>query len=192
MWNYILPLYHEKFYFVALWFLTYSVMGWVVESIYISICNKKITNRGYIKGPICPIYGFGGTLIHVILMRFSGNYIAIFLVGSIFATTIEYMTARIMIRALGCGWWDYTNKPFNYKGILCLESSIAWGLYCVMDMRFLKNFIFFLIGKLPFSIGKGIIIFAMLYYFSDFIITTKKNRSGDIELEENSVMQFNK
>ena len=52
MWNYTLPLFNESFYGVALWFLTYSVMGWIVESIYISLCNKKITNRGYIKGPM--------------------------------------------------------------------------------------------------------------------------------------------
>ena len=59
-----------------------------------------------------------------------------------------------------------------------------------MDMMFLKNAIFFAIGKLPFTIGKAIVVFALLYYFSDFILTTKKNRNGEIELEENSVMQF--
>ncbi len=192
MWNYTLPLFNESFYGVALWFLTYSVIGWIVESIYISLCNKKITNRGYIKGPICPIYGFGGTLIHVILQRFAGNYILIFLVGSILATTVEYITAIVMIKLFGCLWWDYTNKPFNYKGILCLESSIGWGLYCICDMAFLKTGIFMVISYIPVKLGKFIIIFAIVYYLIDFIYTTRKNMNGEIEFEENNVLQFNK
>ena len=171
MWNYTLPLFNESFYGVALWFLTYSVIGWIVESIYISLCNKKITNRGYIKGPICPIYGFGGTLI---------------------PTTVEYITAIVMIKLFGCLWWDYTNKPFNYKGILCLESSIGWGLYCICDMAFLKTGIFMVISYIPVKLGKFIIIFAIVYYLIDFIYTTRKNMNGEIEFEENNVLQFNK
>lgn len=190
MWNYVLPVFNENFYVVALWFLIYSIFGWVVESIYISICNKKLTNRGYVKGPICPIYGFGGTLAHLLLQNFAGNYVAIFIVGSAFATTLEYMTAMAMIRIFGCVWWDYSNKPFNYKGVLCLESSVAWGLYACMDMLFLKKGIFIIIHHLPVKFGKAGVIFAFVYYFSDFIVCTKKNRSGEIEVEENNIMRY--
>ncbi len=190
MWNYQLPIYNEIFYNVALWFLIYSVFGWIVESIYISVCNRKITNRGYVKGPICPIYGFGGTIAHLILQRFAGNYVAIFIVGSVFATSLEYMTAMAMIRLFGCVWWDYSNKPFNYKGILCLESCVAWGLYAVMDMKFLYNTIFFIIAHIPVKFGKALIIFSLVYYFSDFIVTTKRNINGEIEGEENNILQY--
>ena len=191
MWNYTLPMFGETFYDVALWFLIYSIMGWVVESIYISLCNRRLTNRGYIKGPICPIYGFGGTIIHTILRHFAGSYITIFIVGAVLATTLEYMTAMAMIRVFGCVWWDYTNKPFNYKGILCLESSVAWGMYAIMDMAFLKKFIFIIIHHVPVKFGKAIVIFSLVYYFSDFIVSTKKNRSGEIETEANNIMQYN-
>lgn len=190
MWNYQLPIYNEIFYNVALWFLIYSVFGWIVESIYISVCNRKITNRGYVKGPICPIYGFGGTIAHLILQLFAGNYVAIFIVGSVFATSLEYMTAMAMIRLFGCVWWDYSNKPFNYKGILCLESCVAWGLYAVMDMKFLYNTIFFIIAHIPVKLGKALIIFSLVYYFSDFIVTTKRNINGEIEGEENNILQY--
>ena len=64
MWNVRVPGIGENFYNFALWFLVYSVMGWVVETIYISYCNKKYINRGFIHGPICPIYGFGGIFVH--------------------------------------------------------------------------------------------------------------------------------
>lgn len=190
MWNYQLPVYQETFYNVGMWFLIYSVLGWIVESIYISICNKKITNRGYVKGPICPIYGFGGTLIHMILIQFAGNYAAVFILGFVFATCLEYMTAIAMIRIFGSVWWDYSHKPFNYKGILCLESSVGWGLYAIMDVMFLHNLVFVIIDYIPEKFGKATIIFALVYYFSDFIVTTKKNISGEIEGEENNILRY--
>ncbi len=191
MWNYNLPIFHETFYKVIMWFLIYSVLGWTMESIYISICNKKITNRGYVKGPICPIYGFGGIFAHTLLLHFAGNYMMIFCVGTFFATTLEYMTALAMIRVFGFLWWDYTNKPFNYKGILCLESTLAWGIFAIVDMAFLTKAIFIGIGHIPYTLGKATIVFAVIYYFSDFIVCTKKNLNGDIEAEENNILQFN-
>lgn len=190
MWNNIVPGFDEKFYFVAYWFLAYAVMGWVVETCYISFCNKKFTNRGYIHGPICPIYGVGGLLVHLILSPFAGNYLAIFVVGSIFATSIEYTTAQIMIKAFGCVWWDYTNKPFNYKGILCLESSVVWGLYSVMDVTFLKDVIFIAISRIPYTFGKIFITGVVIYYTFDFVYSTLCNKNGEIEDEENNIKHF--
>ena len=65
-------------YEVVMWFLTYSMMGWLVESIYMSFCNHKITNRGFAKGPFCPIYGFGALTVFFILRPYSDNSTAVF------------------------------------------------------------------------------------------------------------------
>lgn len=190
MWNYIVPVINEKIYDVGFWFLIYSVMGWLVETIYISFCNKKFTNRGYVHGPICPIYGVGGVFVHLLLERFAGNYLEVFIVGSILATSIEFLTAKIMIRLFSCVWWDYTNKPFNYKGILCLESSVVWGLYAIMDVAFLKNLIFAIIHQIPYGFGKVVLAVTIIYYCIDFIICTRNNKNGDIEISENNIVQY--
>lgn len=94
-------------YEVVMWFLTYSMMGWLVESIYMSFCNHKITNRGFAKGPFCPIYGFGALTVFFVLRPYSDNSILLFFLGSFLATTLEFLTALVMKHIFGEIWWDY-------------------------------------------------------------------------------------
>ena len=120
-------------------FIIYSMMGWLVESIYMSFCNKKLTNRGFGRGPFCPIYGFGGVLGYLILHPLSNNLVALYLVGAVLATTFEYLVGIFMHKFLGEVYWDYNEKPCNYKGIICLESTIAWGFYAIIIITFLHS-----------------------------------------------------
>lgn len=190
MWRYILPGMDVTVYEAALWFFIYSILGWLVESIYMSICNRKLTNRGYIRGPICPIYGFGGIFIHIMLKGLADNIPYLFIAGSILATTLEFLTAKIMIKFFGCVWWDYSNKPFNYKGIICLESSAAWGLYTIIEVLVLKKMVFMFIYKIPVHYGKIVIIFAACYYFFAFLINTYHAKKDGIQFKENNIMQY--
>ena len=190
MWNSIVPGVGENFYNFSLWFLAYSMLGWFVESVYMSFCNKKITNRGFIHGPICPIYGIGGIFVHTILQNFDGQMLSLFVLGSILATLVEFMTARVMIRLFGCLWWDYSNKPFNYKGIICLESCVAWGLYTVIEFAFLKRIVFMIISVIPKNVGKIVVFSALTYYVLDFTISAIKVHKGEIKTEENNVIQI--
>ena len=96
LWNINVPIINHEFYNVALWFIIYSVLGWFVESIYMSYCNKKITNRGMVKGPFCPIYGFGGIMCHTIMSALPRVPIIIFLGNSGGIT----MTSHLIIKAL--------------------------------------------------------------------------------------------
>ena len=136
-------------YHVICWFFLFSFLGWLVESIYMSICEKKLTNRGFMAGPLCPIYGFGATAAYFVLCRMSGHYVAIYLFSAISATIFEFLVGKLMIRIFGDFWWDYNEKPFNYKGILCLESTLAWGLYGVVFMAFVYDGANWLIDRLP-------------------------------------------
>ncbi len=119
-------------------FVIYSMAGWLVESIYMSICEKRITNRGFAHGPFCPIYGFGCTLGCMMLAPLSDKYLALYLTGAVSATIFEYLVGRLMIKALGSLWWDYNDKPYNFQGIICLESTIAWGFYGIIAVGFLN------------------------------------------------------
>lgn len=160
-------------YHVILWFLTYSILGWAVESFYMSICNRKLTNRGFSRGPICPIYGVGALTVFILLRPYSHNKILLFIMGSFLATLIEYITALLMNRLFGEIWWDYKDKPFNYKGILCLESSIAWGVYTVILFVCLQGFVEGIVNRIPFAIGRilgSLIIFAVVI---DYIIVLR-------------------
>lgn len=120
-------------------FFLYSFLGWVMECIVIRREKGRWENRGFAHLPFCIIYGFGAMLGFALLRPFSGNYVLLYLVGAVLATLFEYLTARLMLRLFGTFWWDYTNKPFNYKGILCLESTLGWGFIALLLFAFLHR-----------------------------------------------------
>lgn len=151
-------------------FVVYSVLGWLVESIYMSFCNKKLTNRGFAKGPFCPIYGFGAVIGYLILRPFRFNYVLLYVIAAISATTFEFLVGKMMIRLFGELWWDYNEKPFNYKGIICLESTVAWGFYGVGIVAFVNGWIYRLIDRVPISTGTKLIYGIMLLVTIDYII----------------------
>ena len=157
-------------YHLAAAFVTYSILGWVVESIYMSFCNRKLTNRGFGKGPFCPIYGFGAVFGYLILCPLKGQYVKLYLAGAILATVFEYLVGCSMIRFLGQLWWDYNEKPFNYKGIICLESTIAWGFYAVGIIQFLHAMVYNLIDRVDFRIGVRMIQVILFIAVVDYTI----------------------
>lgn len=171
-------------------FFTYSVLGWIIESTYMTLCNKKLTNRGFIKGPICPIYGMGEFLVYTILAPFAGSYVILFIMGSLMASTMEYLVARLMIKRFGYVWWDYSNKPYNYKGILCLESSLAWGLYTIIEFAFLRSIVQSTVLSIPQMLLVFIVLILILYYTVSFARTIRKVYSGEIEDEENNLLRM--
>lgn len=167
-------------YHVILWFLTYSILGWVVESIYMSICNKKLTNRGFATGPFCPIYGVGALTVFFALRPYSNNGLLLFVLGSLLATTIEFLTAVIMKRVFGEIWWDYNEKPFNYKGVLCLESSIAWGFYTLFLFMFLQRFVEGVVSRIPIQSGKIAGSVLLILFTIDFLHSLYVEKKEDI------------
>ena len=175
-------------YEVVMWFLTYSMMGWLVESIYMSFCNHKITNRGFAKGPFCPIYGFGA----LILRPYSDNSILLFFLGSFLATTLEFLTALVMKRIFGEIWWDYHEKPFNYRGIICLESSIAWGFYTLFLFMFLQNIVAAFVAMIPVHAGRAIGNLILIGYIMDFSATIYRQKKENLQesMDEEQIQQI--
>lgn len=179
-------------YEVVMWFLTYSMMGWLVESIYMSFCNHKITNRGFAKGPFCPIYGFGALTVFFILRPYSDNSILLFFLGSFLATTLEFLTALVMKRIFGEIWWDYHEKPFSYRGIICLESSIAWGFYTLFLFMFLQNIVAAFVAMIPVRAGRAIGNLILIGYIMDFSATIYRQKKENLQesMDEEQIQQI--
>lgn len=155
-------------------FILYSMLGWLVESIYMSFCNRKLTNRGFGKGPFCPIYGFGGTLGYLILHPLHKNVVLLYFAGAVLATIFEFLVGKMMIKMLGELWWDYNEKPCNYQGIICLESTIAWGFYAVIIITFLHSRIIGLIDMYNVSWGIRACQVILLMVAVDYVIQLYK------------------
>lgn len=154
-------------YHLIQWFLVYSILGWMVESIYMSFCNRRWTNRGFVKGPFCPIYGFGALGVYFLLRPFDGHYIALYILGALIATFFEFLVAKVMQHLFGAVWWDYEDKPFNYQGIVCLESTLAWGLYTILMFGFLHRMVDRLVNAYPYRVGIFVVNLAFVAFAID-------------------------
>ena len=167
-------------YHIVASFVMYSMLGWLVESIYMSICNHKITNRGFAKGPFCPIYGFGAVACYLMLNPLKGHYVSLYIVGAVLATIFEFIVGKGMIKFLGELWWDYNDKPFNYKGIICLESTIAWGFYAIGVIHFVNSGIYWIIDRVNYRTGIRLITAALVLVVIDYVIQLVKVLDIDV------------
>ena len=113
-------------------FYLYCFFGWCFESSYVSLHAKHFVNRGFLRGPVLPLYGSGGIMMLMISSVFPGQYVSMFFLGMICATVLEYVTGVVMERIFKVRYWDYSGKKFNFGGYICLESSIAWGVLTVI------------------------------------------------------------
>ena len=109
-------------------FLLYSFAGWVMETTWVSWCNKKLVDRGFLIGPYCPIYGCGAILIILFLKRFSYSPVLLFLSTVVLCGGLEYFASWCMEKVFKARWWDYSNRKFNIKGRICLRNLIAFGI----------------------------------------------------------------
>lgn len=169
-------------------FIIYSILGWFVESLYMSICNKKITNRGFMFLPFCPIYGFGAIIGCILLSPLINNLILLYLVSAISATIFEFLVAKLMLALFDEFWWDYSKKTFNYKGILCLESTLAWGFYGIFIVKFFNTKLIQTINLIDVTFGMKVckIIFVIvsidfIYHFFISIGINMEKRMNDIK-----------
>lgn len=166
------------------WFFMFSLFGYLLECVVLTYENKTpVINRGFGHGPFCIIYGFGALGAVVLLTPLAGNPMKLYIASMVMATTMELVTAYMMVRLFGSFWWDYSRKPFNYRGIICLESSLAWGLLGILFFRFLNGFVHHLVGYVPEPVGKKMAVGLVLFYLLDFIYTVREQMrdSGDSE-----------
>ena len=112
-------------------FYLYCFLGWCVESTYVSIKDRKLTNRGFLRGPFLPLYGSGATMMLVVSMPFRDNVLLVYVAGCIGATVLEYVTGVTMEALFKVRYWDYSKNKFNFQGHICLGTSLSWGFLTI-------------------------------------------------------------
>lgn len=113
-------------------FYIYCFIGWIWETCYVSVLQGKWVNRGFMRGPFLPIYGSGAIIVLIFTLPFRTEAVAVFFVGMISATILEYCTGAVMEKLFHVRYWDYSDKPLNLNGHTCLMSSLAWGAFSVI------------------------------------------------------------
>ncbi len=133
----------------VLLFFFYCLCGWIWESCYVSVCQRHWVNRGFLHGPLLPIYGSGAIIILLATIPVAEDLRLVWLFGMIAATLLEYVTGAAMERIFKVRYWDYSRQKFNLNGHICLTSSIAWGFFSILMVRFIHPPIARLLARVP-------------------------------------------
>lgn len=127
--------FHYTFMQWLLFFFVYCFVGWIWESCYVSVKKKEWINRGFLHGPMLPIYGCGALIVLLCTIRVRDHVVLIFLFGMVGATILEYLTGAGMERLFRVRYWDYSRLPMNLHGYVCLHVSLGWGMFSVLLVR---------------------------------------------------------
>jgi uncharacterized membrane protein len=133
----------------VLLFFFYCLCGWVWESCYVSARQRQWVNRGFLHGPLLPIYGSGAILILLVTLPVEDNLYLVWLFGMIAATALEYVTGAVMENLFKVRYWDYSYQKLNLNGYICLSSSIAWGFFSILLVRYIHPPIGRLLTRVP-------------------------------------------
>ncbi len=159
---------------ISTYFIIYSFLGWIMESIVRSISEKRIINTGFLKGPVCPIYGIGALIMLLFLNRFENNLILLFFISIFILTLWEYIVGFLLEKTFNMKYWDYSNQKFNFKGRICLVNSICWGFLGVAFVKYIHPFVESIISKVDIILIHYCVVILGLVMVVDFITTVVK------------------
>lgn len=159
---------------IVFYFFLYSLLGWAMESIYISFGQRKLINTGFLYGPFCPIYGFGAVVLNVLLIHLQGKPLLIFTVGFIVLSVWEYFVGFLLEKIFKTKYWDYSNNKFNINGRVCLLNSIYWGFLSVFFIEIWNPLVEGQLSKIPEDIILYIDIILTAYILIDMILSSIK------------------
>lgn len=152
-----------------LFFFPYCFLGWVWESCYVSARQRRWVNRGFLHGPLLPIYGFGAVIILWATLPVRGSLALIFLLGMLAATALEYVTGAAMEALFKVRYWDYSGKAFNLNGHICLTCSLAWGAFSVLLVKVLHPPFEDLVLRLPAFLADALACVLTVYFTADTV-----------------------
>ena len=173
----------EKFFEILTYFLIYSFLGWVIESIFRSIIEKKIINTGFLKGPICPIYGIGALIMSFVLDGLSNNLICLFIASMIILTIWEYIVGVFLEKTFHTKYWDYSDHKINFQGRICLTNSIYWGILGVVFVKYIHPFMQEIIEKVNIDVLHFVVTITSIVFVVDVITSIVKVKNIKPALE---------
>ena len=160
------------------WFFLYGCIGWCVEVVYAAVKEHKLVNRGFLCGPICPIYGFGmvGLVYSVQLIPLpdsgSMSAVSIFFIGMVLTTAIELVGGWVLYKLYHIRWWDYSKMKYNLGGYICPQFSLLWGLGSVLMIKVVHPLLARGSNPMPFRVMLILDIVLLIIFVVDVIVST--------------------
>ncbi len=175
------------FYIMAWIFFIYALIGWFVEVIYYAGLEGRFINRGFLNGPLCPVYGIGVFIVTSLLQPMRENIILLFFASVLLTSTLELIVGFILDKLFKQRWWDYTDEPMNVGGYICLRFSLMWGIGCLIIVNIIHPIILKGINLIPEVLGYILLLIFIVAIMFDTVYTImkiKKFSKGISQLDE--------
>jgi len=166
-------MYSYPWYYWIAFFYIYCFIGWVFESTYVSLKEKKLINRGFLRLPILPLYGTGALMMLWLALPVKDNLVLVFCTGVVAATVLEYATGYLMELLFKVRYWDYSNAKLNLHGYICLTSSLAWGLLTILFTQVVHQTVQSLLLSLPAAVLFALLGIISFIFVADCIQSVK-------------------
>lgn len=159
-------------YRLIVYFFIYGFAGWCVEVAFASVKGRKFVNRGFLNGPICPVYGVGVGAVVTLLKPWEDHLLLLYVASVVLVTFIEWITGYAMDKIFHHKWWDYSDMPLNIGGYVCLLFSLVWGIACVVIMKVIHPLTEKLTEIVPFPLGTTLCIIFTAVLAVDIAVTS--------------------
>ncbi len=157
----------NRFQLYILYFFLFSFFGWLMETLFAIYNFGYFVKRGFLYGPICPIYGYGALMLILFLNRYKKNNFKLFIYSSIIFSIFEYIVSYCLDALFAMHWWDYTHEFFNLNGRISIFYSFAWGIIAIL---FINHIYPFFKKKINIILSKTNYIFQTIIVNTFFII----------------------
>lgn len=166
---------------VVIYFIIYAFLGWVTEVVYAYAKHKRFINRGFLYGPLCPIYGVGiivvVSLVQIIIPPSKSfewtRFIGLFMVTLFVTTLIEWIVGALMFKFFHTRWWDYSNRKWNINGYICMRFSLLWGFFGAMLIQWFHPIIVGIVQSVQIQVRELFVVFFLVYFMTDLAYTLR-------------------
>lgn len=165
----------NRFQICLLYFFIFSFLGWLMETLYAIYNLGHFTKRGFLYGPICPIYGFGALMLILFLGGYRKNNLKLFVYAAVLFSAFEYIAGYCLDALFSMKWWDYTNEFFNLNGRISIFYSFAWGIIAIIFINhvypFLKKKVNLVLSKIPYGVQATIVYLLCIIWVTDTVFS---------------------
>lgn len=164
--------------YLIIYFFIYAFIGWLCETCYAIYELGGFVKRGFLFGPICPIYGWGALILLVFLSNYKNHSIKMFFIAGIVFSAFEYIVGFGLDALFSAKWWDYSNEFFNLNGRISILFSFVWGIFALLFINFIHPFVKskvnLLLDKIPIQLTKIVVPLLVITLLGDTIFSSIK------------------
>ena len=168
-----------RIYLYFIYFLVFSIIGWLIETAYSFYSLGHFTKRGFLYGPLCPIYGWGAVILIIFFSKYKKQNFKLFVYSAIIFSLFEYLVSFGMEALFALKWWDYTEEFMNLNGRVSIFYTFAWGIIAILFINFIyqnyKKKLNILLSKIPYKVQVTIVYILFTVFITDTVLSCIKN-----------------